>query len=159
MKFNFTLFIFILTSFSFCTNEKIKNDDKKIKNNITYNTKQLSGLWSANCNPGERSIDIKDSSLVISMETNQYYITLKELKREENKVYYKYEKMSGLGSQDYDSPAYLNNETVCIIEFVNQDLLKFSWLGLYDGKLKERFETENPFNQHEKTVSLKKCID
>ncbi|SDJ20900.1 hypothetical protein [Chryseobacterium jejuense] len=161
MKPSFILSIFILTSFSFCTNEKIKNDDKKFfsKKNAIPNTKQLSGLWSVNCSPAERNIDIKESSVVISMETNQYYITLKELKREKNKIYYQYEKMSGLGAQDYDSPAYLNSETVCTIEIVNDGLLKFSWLGLFDKELKERFEKENPFNQYEKIVSLKKCSD
>jgi len=45
------------------------------------------------------------------------------------------------------------------VELVNRDVLKLSWLGLYDKELKERFETENPFDQYKKIVILKRCVD
>ncbi|MND56282.1 hypothetical protein D3C80_473830 [compost metagenome] len=165
MKFSQILsipFFLILTSFSF-------SDDKKeasfsihavlLKKDTIPDVKQLIRLWSVHGNPAERTINIRDANLVISMATNQYYITLKEIKRVKNKVYYGYEKMNGPESQDYDSPAYQNDETVCTVELVNRDVLKLSWLGLYDKGLKERFETENPFDQYKKIVLLKRCVD
>jgi len=120
MKFSQILsipFFLILTSFSFSDDK----DDKKeasfsihavlLKKDTIPDAKQLIRLWSVHGNPAERTINIRDANLVISMATNQYYITLKEIKRVKNKVYYGYEKMNGQESQDYDSSAYQNDET------------------------------------------------
>lgn len=115
-------------------------------------------VWSIDCDPSSRSITLKlDKTLVISMETNQYYVTLEEKSKEGNVRDYQYKEMSGFGSVDYDSKTYRNSETVCRIEISDKNVLKFNWFGFYDKELKKYVEIENPFTGKVEPIILKKC--
>lgn len=127
-----------------------------INNNSVISLKET--MWSINCNPSERNITFEDEKkMVISMEFNQYYITLQEKSRKGNVISYQYGEMSGLGSVDYNSKSYDNTETVCTLEIIDENTLKFNWLGFYDKDLKKRVQSKNPLNETKKMVDIIKC--
>lgn len=131
-----------------------KNNNQN--SNKNPNLKETS--WAINCSTSERSITFEDEKkMVISMEFNQYYITLQEKSRKGNVISYQYSEMSGLGSVDYNSKSYDNTETVCTLEIIDENTLKFNWLGFYDKELKKRFHSKNPLDETKKMVDIIKC--
>lgn len=143
--------------------ETLPNKNINEKNDLyILDSKNLISLretqWSIDCEPYKRNIMFRDDkTIIISMETNQYYITLQEKSRKGNVRFYQYKEMSGLGSVDYNSEFFNNAETVCSIEVVNENTLKLNWLGFYDKQSGKRLQNKNPLAEEKEMVELKKC--
>lgn len=145
-------------------NYSSKNNDKIDAD--AHTEYDANGEWRINCGSGVANITIqgKEASLVVL--SNQVYIDLVEVKRDdsEKKITYKLKEIpEDKGSFGSKLPwqEYLNEQEIVAIKKIDENTLKFYWYGFYNKKTKKRELTDSEFNQENtgKEVTLKKCSE
>ena len=120
---------------------------------------QISGKWieSVACeNP--IGITLNDNEMIMTVEPNQFYIHLIEIKenKENNILKYKLDRLEGIGAKDVYSESYINDKEVAVIKILNNNTIEFNWLGFYNKVNKQRQYSE-PLISNKNPLILNRC--
>ena len=148
-------------------NDDLFNFQNKYENILLENfsvVKNINGTWRISCDEGSGSLNINNKNVFMEVNSNQIYIDALAKKKNDSiyNLYLNSPKELGAGGMRLDWDNFSKDSIIGKINYnVQNNIIKFSWLGFYNEKTKKRDWTENSdfqlIAEEIKDIKLTKC--